>query len=311
MRPGRIDRDSGLGIRDSEKQIGVIPEGTPRRTGNRQKRFSGHNQTMDHNTPSALSAAREKLSPARIAAFSLTLFVHALLLMVLAMGNDVERFQADADEERVELVIQPRTAPSEKISSSKISGSVPPANLQTPKATPLTSINRLIRSVPQPLAMALPQPQGVLISTEKLSTQESSAAANSNSEIIAGAANDSGSGSGIGDGSGSGAGNGLADTPLAVTSPAPQYPPLSERQGEQGEVIVLIHVSAQGVPVKVDILQSSGFGRLDRAMIKQVLERWRYQPATKRGVPVASYVLARHLFTLDAEKAKAYSQSAN
>ena len=45
----------------------------------------------------------------------------------------------------------------------------------------------------------------------------------------------------------------------------PVYPPEAARRGEHGAVILLIHVSPEGLASSVDVLESSGHASLDRA----------------------------------------------
>ena len=68
-----------------------------------------------------------------------------------------------------------------------------------------------------------------------------------------------------------------------LQNPAPVYPGLSRRIGEQGKVILHVLVSADGRARKVELRTSSGFERLDNAAPelawKQVLG-----PALKRKI---------------------------
>jgi protein TonB len=67
----------------------------------------------------------------------------------------------------------------------------------------------------------------------------------------------------------------------------PEYPEEAALSGQQGTVVVLIHVSPAGTAAGVDLLRSSGYVLLDRAAQQAVL-RWRFLPAVKDGQPVAS-----------------------
>ncbi|WP_019373781.1 energy transducer TonB, partial [Melaminivora alkalimesophila] len=49
-----------------------------------------------------------------------------------------------------------------------------------------------------------------------------------------------------------------------LNNPAPQYPAVSRRLGEQGVVLLNVLIGTDGRPQKVEIKQSSGFDRLDR-----------------------------------------------
>lgn len=81
-------------------------------------------------------------------------------------------------------------------------------------------------------------------------------------------------------------------------NPRPVYPAASRRLGEEGRVILRVRVSAQGLPLAVDIKQSSGFARLDEAA-RAAVERWRFVPARQGHEAVESSVLVPLQFTLD------------
>ena len=67
----------------------------------------------------------------------------------------------------------------------------------------------------------------------------------------------------------------------------PEYPVEAALNGQQGTVVVVIHVSPAGTAVGVDLVRSSGYVLLDSAARDAVL-RWRFLPAVKDGEPVAS-----------------------
>ena len=91
-----------------------------------------------------------------------------------------------------------------------------------------------------------------------------------------------------------------AQTGLAVTAarfdadylhnPAPQYPSQSRRLKEEGTVLLLVQVSAEGSPVSIQIRQSSGFERLDEAGL-QAVRQWRFVPAKRGNEAIASSVI--------------------
>ncbi len=68
----------------------------------------------------------------------------------------------------------------------------------------------------------------------------------------------------------------------------PAYPLRARRAGEQGEVLLDVHVDEQGRVTEVLIKRSSGSNLLDRAAIGAVRD-WRFQPATVGGEPVADW----------------------
>ena len=82
-------------------------------------------------------------------------------------------------------------------------------------------------------------------------------------------------------------------------NPKPVYPAASRRLGEQGRVVLRVRVSAQGLPLAVEIKHSSGFSRLDEAA-RAAVERWRFIPARQGSETVDSSVLVPLQFALEA-----------
>lgn len=83
-----------------------------------------------------------------------------------------------------------------------------------------------------------------------------------------------------------------------LKNPKPIYPVASRRLGEEGRVLLRVRVSAEGLPVLVEIKQSSGFPRLDEAA-RAAVERWRFVPARQGSETIESSVLVPLQFTLD------------
>jgi protein TonB len=75
----------------------------------------------------------------------------------------------------------------------------------------------------------------------------------------------------------------------------PEYPPESVMNGEHGTVVVVIHVSPAGTAAGVDVLRSSGYVLLDRA-VRVAVMRWRFLPAVEAGEPVPSNVTMGFVF---------------
>lgn len=69
-----------------------------------------------------------------------------------------------------------------------------------------------------------------------------------------------------------------------LNNPAPSYPSVSKRMGEQGKVLLRVYINEQGQPEKIEIKQSSGFDRLDDAAINTV-RQWKFIPGKHNGVP--------------------------
>ena len=74
-----------------------------------------------------------------------------------------------------------------------------------------------------------------------------------------------------------------------LNNPLPLYPKASERLREQGRTVVRVAINASGVPQSADIVESSGFARLDRAAQATAMA-WRYVPGRRAGVPEAMAV---------------------
>ena len=83
-----------------------------------------------------------------------------------------------------------------------------------------------------------------------------------------------------------------------LNNPAPDYPSMSRRQGEEGRVLMKVLVSASGAAEDVQIEKSSGSDRLDNAAVNAV-KRWRFIPAKKNNQPLSAYVLVPIKFSLD------------
>lgn len=73
-------------------------------------------------------------------------------------------------------------------------------------------------------------------------------------------------------------------------NPAPAYPSQSRRLKEEGTVLLLVRVSAEGTPLSVEIRNSSGFERLDEAGL-QAVRQWRFVPAKRGSDNVVASVL--------------------
>ncbi|BAO81399.1 periplasmic protein TonB, links inner and outer membranes [Serpentinimonas raichei] len=81
-------------------------------------------------------------------------------------------------------------------------------------------------------------------------------------------------------------------------NPAPAYPVLSRRLGEQGRVLLRVRIEADGSASAAQIYASSGFVRLDQAAQQAVL-RWRFVPGTRNGEAQAMWFLVPIHFVLE------------
>lgn len=87
--------------------------------------------------------------------------------------------------------------------------------------------------------------------------------------------------------------------PSYISAPPPPYPADMRASRTRGIVRVRITVNTAGVPTAVQIMASSGHHLFDTTATSWILRYWRFNPATRSGVPVASSVNTRVEFILD------------
>jgi protein TonB len=83
-----------------------------------------------------------------------------------------------------------------------------------------------------------------------------------------------------------------------LRNPAPPYPPLAKRMGEQGNVVLRVSVNTQGTADSVEVKTSSGSQRLDDSAVNTV-HTWKFIPAKRGDLPVQSWVLVPIIFKLE------------
>lgn len=83
-----------------------------------------------------------------------------------------------------------------------------------------------------------------------------------------------------------------------LQNPAPAYPAISRRLGEEGRVLLRVKVSAEGAPLAVNLEKSSNFARLDDSAI-QVVNRWRFVPAKRGDEAIEASVIVPIVFRLE------------
>ncbi len=82
-----------------------------------------------------------------------------------------------------------------------------------------------------------------------------------------------------------------------LRNPAPAYPLLSRRLGEQGRVLLRVQVHADGSAMSVEIETGSGYARLDQAA-RETVRQWRFIPAIQGDKTVNSWVIVPINFSL-------------
>ncbi|MBI3915590.1 MAG: energy transducer TonB [Betaproteobacteria bacterium] len=83
-----------------------------------------------------------------------------------------------------------------------------------------------------------------------------------------------------------------------LRNPAPRYPLIARRNGEQGTVTLRLLVTREGVPVQVSVEKSSGSAHLDGAALDAV-KTWRFVPARRGAEAVEAWVLVPVVFKLE------------
>lgn len=81
-------------------------------------------------------------------------------------------------------------------------------------------------------------------------------------------------------------------------APAPVYPSVSRRLGEQGQVVLRVLVDVHGKAAQTQVEQSSGYRRLDEAAVTAV-RRAVFRPHQIDGKPVPVWVLLPFDFNLE------------
>jgi protein TonB len=82
-----------------------------------------------------------------------------------------------------------------------------------------------------------------------------------------------------------------------LNNPAPPYPTLSRRIGEEGKVVLRVFVNERGLPEEVQIRTSSGSSRLDTTA-QETVRQWKFVPARRGETPLSAWVLVPISFSL-------------
>jgi len=84
-------------------------------------------------------------------------------------------------------------------------------------------------------------------------------------------------------------------------NPKPDYPSIARSRGWQGKVLLRVQVDAEGRTETVALEQSCGHDMLDESALEAV-KQWRFVPAKRDDVAVASSVLVPIIFSLQDEQ---------
>jgi protein TonB len=83
-----------------------------------------------------------------------------------------------------------------------------------------------------------------------------------------------------------------------LQAPAPEYPPIARRMGEEGRVTLRVLVNENGRPTRVDVQKTSGSSRLDEAARQAVLHAM-FKPHIEDGKAISVYAIVPITFHLD------------
>jgi periplasmic protein TonB len=70
-----------------------------------------------------------------------------------------------------------------------------------------------------------------------------------------------------------------------VRNAEPEYPLANRQRGDQGVVTVVLSISEAGEVMGVEVVSTSGHPSLDDSA-RRAVQRWRFRPATRNGIPV-------------------------
>lgn len=82
-----------------------------------------------------------------------------------------------------------------------------------------------------------------------------------------------------------------------LQNPAPAYPALSRRMGEEGKVVLRVFVEPTGRPGQVEVKTGSGSPRLDQAA-QEAVWRWEFVSARRGDDAIGAWVLVPIVFNL-------------
>ncbi|NTV10441.1 MAG: energy transducer TonB [Zoogloea sp.] len=83
-----------------------------------------------------------------------------------------------------------------------------------------------------------------------------------------------------------------------LDNPPPAYPASARRNGEEGRVLLRVHVTTGGRADEIQVQSGSGSESLDQAA-RAAVRRWRFEPARQGGQAVVAWVLVPIVFKLD------------
>lgn len=90
---------------------------------------------------------------------------------------------------------------------------------------------------------------------------------------------------------------GPVSAPVRLEAPQPVYPEIARRARIECTVLLKSVIDERGTVSDVAVEKGCPFGLTDAAL--EAVERWRYRPATRKGLPVPVYMNLRVTFSLN------------
>jgi TonB family protein len=90
---------------------------------------------------------------------------------------------------------------------------------------------------------------------------------------------------------------GPVSAPVRLEAPTPVYPEMARIVRRECTVLIKSVIDESGRVTEIEVEQECPFGMTEAAV--DAVERWRYRPATRTGLPVPVYMNLRVAFTLD------------
>ncbi|MCE2509852.1 MAG: energy transducer TonB [Alphaproteobacteria bacterium] len=86
--------------------------------------------------------------------------------------------------------------------------------------------------------------------------------------------------------------------PRLLANPKPVYPKRARKQGIEGRVVLRVLIGTAGESLNVTMVESSGHALLDEAA-SHAVQKWRFVPAQRSGVPVTAALDIPIVFRID------------
>jgi protein TonB len=173
-------------------------------------------------------------------------------------------------------------AQAKQITELTVTWITPPPKVETPPAIELKPLPKLPVATPKPHAP--PQPMTPPVVTP---SDEGTMAAPPAIPTAVPSTSDTG------------VGTAPIEATLAYRSVPLKYPPQGIRIHAQGTVVLKVLVDEKGVPQDVTIDKSSGYALLDRSAREQVMQGWKFEPATVNGHAVRAWARVPVTFNLN------------